>query len=160
MTAPPFIHLRLHSEFSIADGLVRIDDLVKAAAADGQPALAITDLANLFGMVKFYKSARGKGIKPIVGVDVWIQNETERDKPQRVLLICRNRAGYGQLSELLTRAYLDNKHRGRAELRREWFENGAAGDLLIGRGERERRRVHELGDRAPAGLGAHLEDAQ
>ena len=64
--SPQFIHLRLHSEFSIADGLVRIDDVVEAAAADSQPALAITDLANLFGMVKFYKAARSKGIKPVI----------------------------------------------------------------------------------------------
>ena len=61
---------------------MRLDDVVNAAAADGQPALAITDLANLFGMVKFYKAARGKGIKPIVGCDVWITNEAERDKPR------------------------------------------------------------------------------
>ena len=127
---PRFVHLRLHSEYSITDGIVQIDQAIAAAADDGMPALGISDLANLFGMVKFYKGARGKGVKPIIGVDAWIQNEAERDKPQRVLLICRNRAGYGQLCELLTRAYLDNKHRGRAEMRREWFENGAAADLL------------------------------
>ena len=127
---PRFVHLRLHSEYSITDGIVQIDQAVAAAADDGMPALGISDLANLFGMVKFYKTARGKGVKPIVGVDAWIQNEAERDKPHRVLLICKNRAGYGQLCELLTRAYLDNKYRGRAEMRREWFENGAASELL------------------------------
>ena len=74
MSAPQFIHLRLHSEFSIADGLVRIDELVKAAATDSQPAVAVTDLSNLFGMVKFYKEARSKGIKPIIGCDVWVSN--------------------------------------------------------------------------------------
>ena len=57
---PQFIHLRLHSEYSIVDGLVRIDDAIKAAISDKQPALAVTDLANLFGMVKFYKEARSK----------------------------------------------------------------------------------------------------
>ena len=129
-SAPRFVHLRLHSEYSITDGIVQLDQAIAAAAADGMPALGMSDLANLFGMVKFYKGARGKGIKPIVGVDAWIQNEVERDKPQRVLLICRNRAGYGQLCELLTRAYLDNKHRGRAEMRRAWFEGGAASELL------------------------------
>jgi DNA polymerase-3 subunit alpha len=117
---PRFVHLRLHSEYSITDGIVQIDQAVAAAADDGMPALGISDLANLFGMVKFYKTARGKGVKPIVGVDAWIQNEAERDKPHRVLLICKNRAGYGQLCELLTRDYLDNKYRGRAEIRREW----------------------------------------
>ncbi len=131
MTAPQFIHLRLHSEFSIADGLVRIDDLVKAAAADGQPALAITDLANLFGMVKFYKSARGKGIKPIVGADVWITNDDDRDKPFRLLLLVKSRAGYLELCELLTRAWLGNQHRGRAEIRAEWLEARDTKDGLI-----------------------------
>ena len=127
---PRFVHLRLHSEYSITDGIVQLDAAVEAAAADGMPALGISDLANLFGMVKFYTSARARGIKPVIGVDAWITNAAERDKPTRVLLLCRNRAGYGQLCELLTRAYLDNKHRGRAEMRREWFEHGAASGLL------------------------------
>ena len=61
MSAPSFVHLRLHSEFSIVDGMVRIDDAVDAAAADGMPALALTDLANVFGLVKFYKAARERG---------------------------------------------------------------------------------------------------
>ena len=124
-TAPsvaPFTHLRLHSEYSIVDGLVRLDDIVAAAAADRQPALAITDLANLFGMVKFYKAARSKGIKPIVGCDVWITNEQERDNPSRLLLLVKNGAGYLQLCELLSRAWLENLHRGRAEIRAEWLE--------------------------------------
>ena len=130
MTAPHFIHLRLHSEFSIADGLVRIDDVVKAAAKDGQPALAITDLANLFGMVKFYKAARGKGVKPIAGCDVWITNDDDRDKPSRLLLLVKNRTGYLQLCELLSQAWLTNQYRGRAEIRLEWLEALEPGDLI------------------------------
>ena len=121
--SPQFIHLRLHSEFSIADGLVRIDDVVEAAAADSQPALAITDLANLFGMVKFYKAARSKGIKPVIGCDVWITNDDDRDKPFRLLLLAKNADGYLQLCELISQAWLSNLHRGRAELRIEWLEN-------------------------------------
>ncbi len=133
MTAPHdprFIHLRLHSEYSISDGIVQIDAAIARAATDNMPALGISDLANLFGMVKFYKGTRGKGIKPVVGVDAWITNDADRDKPFRVLLICKNRKGYGQLCELLTRAYLDNKFRGRAEMRQQWFADGAASDLL------------------------------
>ena len=130
MTSPQFIHLRLHSEYSIVDGLVRIDDIVKAAAKDGQPAMAITDLANLFGMVKFYKATRGKGIKPIAGCDVWITNDDDRDKPSRLLLYCKNRTGYLQLCELLTKAWLTNVHRGRAEIRAEWLADGNASELI------------------------------
>src|SRR6267142_306502 len=111
MPNPAFVHLRLHSEFSITDGIVRIDEAVERAAADGMPALAITDLANVFGMVKFYKAARSGGVKPIIGCDVWITNESERDKPHRLLLLAQSRGGYLKLSELLSRAWLAGEHR-------------------------------------------------
>ncbi|MDR3086725.1 MAG: DNA polymerase III subunit alpha, partial [Azoarcus sp.] len=129
--APRFIHLRLHTEYSITDGIARIDTTLDAALADGMPALGISDLGNLFGMVKFYKDARGKGVKPIVGVDAWIENEADRDKPSRALFICKNREGYGHLCGLLTRAWMENQSRGRALMRRGWFEDGAADGLLL-----------------------------
>ncbi len=122
MTSPIFTHLRVHSEYSIVDGLVRIDELVGAAAKDEQPALAVTDLANMFCMVRFYKAARGKGIKPIVGVDAWITNEDNREKPFRLLLLAKNRTGYLQLCELLSKAWLTSQYKGRAEIRVEWLE--------------------------------------
>jgi DNA polymerase-3 subunit alpha len=132
MPDPSFVHLRLHSEYSIVDGIVRIGDAVGRAAADRMPALALTDLSNLFGMVKFYQAARGKGLKPIVGCDVWISNDANRDQPHRLLLLCRNRQGYLRLCDLLTRAYRSNQHRGRAEVRREWFEgDGSAGLIAL-----------------------------
>ena len=74
MSSPGFVHLRLHSEYSVVDGAVRIDDAVDAAAADRMPALALTDLANQFGLVKFYRAARARGIKPIAGCDIWVAN--------------------------------------------------------------------------------------
>ena len=122
MIAPQFIHLRLHSEFSIVDGLVRIDDVVKAAVGDKQPALALTDLSNLFGLIKFYSAARRAGIKPIAGCDVWITNDEQRDKPTRLLLLVKNHDGYLRLCELLSRAWLENQYRGRAEIRIEWLQ--------------------------------------
>jgi DNA polymerase-3 subunit alpha len=122
MTSPIFTHLRVHSEYSIVDGLVRIDDLVAAAAKDNQPALAVTDLANMFCMVRFYKAARGKGIKPVVGVDAWITNDDNREKPFRLLILAKNRAGYLQLCDLLSQAWLTNQYKGRAEIRVEWLE--------------------------------------
>ncbi|HLA39681.1 MAG TPA: PHP domain-containing protein, partial [Candidatus Glassbacteria bacterium] len=70
----PFVHLRVHTEFSLADGIVRTDDLVKTAVRHGMPAVAVTDLANLFGAVKFYQAACAAGVKPIVGADVWLEN--------------------------------------------------------------------------------------
>ncbi len=122
MTSPTFTHLRVHTEYSIVDGLVRLDDLVAAAAKDQQPALAVTDLANMFCMVRFYKAARGKGIKPVVGVDAWITNDDNRDKPFRLLILAKNRTGYLQLCELLSKAWLTNQYKGRAEIRVEWLE--------------------------------------
>jgi DNA polymerase-3 subunit alpha len=131
MPTPAFVHLRLHSEYSISDGIVRIDEAVERAAADGMPALAITDLANLFGMVKFYKSARAAGVKPVIGCDLWVTNESERDKPYRVLLLVQSQKGYLRLSELLTRAWLENQYRGRAELKKSWLAEGSEGLIAI-----------------------------
>lgn len=130
MPDPRFVHLRLHSEFSIADGIVRIDDAVAAAAADGQGALALTDLNNAFGLVRFYKAARGAGVKPILGCDVWIANPDDRDKPSRLLLLVRNHQGYLNLCELLSKAWLQNQHRGRAEVEVDWLRAGYAEGLL------------------------------
>ncbi|PWB39956.1 MAG: DNA polymerase III subunit alpha [Rhodocyclales bacterium] len=128
MSPPAFVHLRLHSEYSIADGMVRLDEAVAQAAADGMPALALTDLANLFGMVKFYSGARSRGLKPIIGCDAWVEPAAgagDRDRPARLLLLVKNRGGYLRLCELLTQAYLGPRSRGRAEIPRAAF---AAGD--------------------------------
>ncbi len=137
MSSPSFIHLRLHSEYSITDGIVRLDQgkdhacpPVERARADGMPALALTDLSNLFGMVKFYKSARGRGVKPVIGCDVWVENETNRDQPGRLLLLCQNREGYGNLCELLSQAFRGNQCRGRAEIRKNWLASGLGKGLI------------------------------
>ncbi|HLP98837.1 MAG TPA: DNA polymerase III subunit alpha [Sideroxyarcus sp.] len=128
---PSFVHLRLHSEYSIADGIVRIGEAVGAAKADAMPALALTDLSNVFGLVKFYKDARGAGIKPVVGCDVFVSNDAARDQPFRLLLLCQSHAGYLRLCELLTRAYLENQYRGRPEIRRQWLDAGTDGLIAL-----------------------------
>jgi len=134
MTAPRFVHLRLHTEYSIVDGMARVDDAVAAAAADGMPALAITDLSNLFGAIKFYEAARAKGVQPIIGCDLWLTNERNRDAPYRVLLLARNRAGYLKLCDLLSRAHAENHWRGRAEVKRAWLKS-AEGLIALSAGE-------------------------
>ncbi|MCC7485057.1 MAG: DNA polymerase III subunit alpha [Burkholderiales bacterium] len=132
MAAPSFIHLRLHSEYSIVDGIVRIEEAVEAAVKAGMPALALTDLANVFGMVKFYKAAREAGVKPVVGCDLWLTNEADRDKPHRLLVLVQSRAGYLRLCEILSRAYRSNHYRGRAEVRKAWFgEAGTEGLIAL-----------------------------
>ncbi|MBI5784342.1 MAG: DNA polymerase III subunit alpha [Rhodocyclales bacterium] len=133
-TPPRFVHLRLHSEYSITDGLTRLDAAVARARADGMPALALTDLANMFGMVKFYSGARGAGLKPVVGVDLWVAEEDSldagRDGAPRLLLLARNRSGYLRLCELLTTAYLVPRRHGRAEISRAAIANGDNAGLI------------------------------
>ncbi len=128
---PSFVHLRLHSEYSIADGIVRIGEAVGAAKADSMPALALTDLSNVFGLVKFYKEARGSGVKPVVGCDVYVSNDAVREQPYRLLLLCQSHAGYLRLCDLITRAYLENQYRGRPEIRKQWLREGTEGLIAL-----------------------------
>jgi DNA polymerase-3 subunit alpha len=117
-----FVHLRLHTEFSVVDGTNRIDDIVAAAAADAQPALAITDLNNLFGAIKFYKAARGKGVKPLIGAEVVFEGlGKDVQVLSRMLLLVQNQQGYLNLSELLARAYTRNVGRGQPVLKWAWL---------------------------------------
>ena len=132
MAAPRFVHLRLHTEYSIVDGMARVDDAVAAAADDAMPALAITDISNLFGAIKFFQAARSAGVQPIIGCDLWVTHERNRDTPHRITLLCRNHAGYLALCELLTRAHAENHWRGHAEVRREWLRDRAGLIVLSG----------------------------
>ena len=162
--SPTFVHLRVHSEYSVVDGIVRIPELISRVRELGQPAVALTDLCNVFGLIKFYKAARGAGLKPIAGSDVWMTNESDRDKPFRILLLVSNEQGYRNLCEILTKAWLSNTHGARAEVRREWVEQseglivlsgGRLGDvgqaLLTGRQDAARALVKRwracMGDR-------------
>jgi DNA polymerase III subunit alpha len=128
MSAPQFVHLRLHSEYSIVDSTLRIDDAIKLASNDAQRALAISDLGNLFGFVKFFKAAKAKNIKPICGVDAWIDSRVPGDasttdaEPFRVLLLAESHAGYLKICDWLTRAFRENQLRGKALIKREWLD--------------------------------------
>jgi DNA polymerase-3 subunit alpha len=134
MSSLNFVHLRLHSEFSILDGIVRLDDAIDAAVANQMGALALTDLGNLFGLVKFYSGARDAGVKPIAGADVWITNPEDRSKPFRGLLIVKNNLGYLHLCELLSKASLENQNLGIAEVDASWFSlPSSAQDQVAGK---------------------------
>ncbi|MEY3541058.1 MAG: polymerase subunit alpha, partial [Pseudomonadota bacterium] len=153
MAAPQFIHLRLHSEYSITDGAVRIDDAIQAACNDAMGALALTDLGNLFGLIKFYAAARAGGVKPIAGADVWLSNELEPDLPHRMLLLVQNHTGYLNLCQLLTKASLQNQVHGRAEVLPSWFIQAPekhSGD--------SKKVIRSLADGLVALSGAHLGD--
>src|ERR1700741_171615 len=129
----PFVHLRPHPEFSVVDGTLRIDDVAAAARADGQVALGITDLSNLFGAVKFYKACRGKGVKPIVGVDVWMDPlpDAADRSPTRLALLVQDTQGYLNLCELLGRSWTKNVQRAQAWVRWDWLEELGGGMIAL-----------------------------
>ena len=126
-----YIHLRCHSEFSITDGIVKIGDYVDQAVGKNMPAIALTDLSNLFGAVKFFKKALQEGVKPIIGCDLWLENEVKRDEPYRILALCQTKEGYENLSKLLSKAYLENQYRERVEIKKSWLLNDFNKDLII-----------------------------
>ncbi len=126
-----FVHLRLHTEYSLVDGVVRIDELASSAAAAGMPAVAVTDQGNLFAMVKFYKAAQSAGVKPIVGVDLLVRELGERAEPSRLTLLCMNSKGYGNLTRLVTKSYLEGQRRdGIPMIEREWLEPETVDGLI------------------------------
>ena len=135
-----FVHLRLHTEYSLRDSVVRIAELVDKVAEAGMPAVAITDQNNLFAMVKFYRAAMSKGVKPIIGVDLTVAESDARSAPTRIALLCQNEAGYRNLTRIVTRAYLEGQQRGEPRIERSWLDAevmtglialscGAAGDV-------------------------------
>ncbi len=128
----PFVHLRLHTEFSVVDGTNRIDEIVPAAVADGQPALAITDLSNLFGAIKFYKGARAKGLKALIGAEIFLEGlGTDATALSRVLLLVQSTQGYLNLSELLARAYTQNVVKVQAVVKLDWLKELSAGLIML-----------------------------
>ena len=128
-----FVHLRTHTEFSVVDGTLRIDDVAPAAKADGQVALGITDLSNLFGAIKFYKACRGKGVKPIIGVDVWLDPlpDAADRVPTRLALLVQDKQGYLNLCELLGRSWTKNVQRAQAWVRWDWLEELGGGMIAL-----------------------------
>jgi len=128
--SPAFIHLRLHTEFSLQDSVVRIPELVERVAQLGMPAVAVTDQNNLFAMVKFYREALKHGVKPIIGVDVLLRGRGERAQPTRLTLLCKDPTGYQNVTNLITRAWLEGQDRGVPLLDRTWLDAGTTQGLI------------------------------
>ena len=129
-----FVHLRLHTEFSLSDGLVRIKPLLKAISGAGMPAVAVTDQSNLCSLVKFYSGAMGAGLKPICGADLWVSPVDDDHEPSRMVLLCMNETGYRNLTELISQAFLENQDHGKAVVKREWIKAKAAGLIALSGG--------------------------
>ncbi|MDH5765634.1 MAG: DNA polymerase III subunit alpha, partial [Gammaproteobacteria bacterium] len=133
---PRFIHLRVHTEFSLVDGVVRIKPLMQTAIDQGMPAVALTDQSNLFAMVKFYKAAMAFGVKPIIGVDAWVRPAQDAEQPSRIVLLCQNNTGYQNLTRLVSRSYLDGQHGGYPMMEMNWLREFNEG-LIVLSGARE-----------------------
>jgi DNA polymerase-3 subunit alpha len=125
-----FVHLRLHTEYSLIDSVVRVEELVDAVAAAEMPAVALTDQNNLFAMVKLYRAALERGIKPIVGVDLLVREPGERAHPSRLTLLCQSESGYRNVTRLLSRAYLEGQQRGIAMIDRRWLSAEGLSGLI------------------------------
>jgi DNA polymerase-3 subunit alpha len=127
-----FAHLRLHSEFSVVDSTCRLDEVVQAAADDGLPALALTDLSNLFGAVKFYREARSKGVQPIIGAEIFLEGlGAELTSISRVVVLVQSSQGYLNLSELLARAWTQNVVKALAVVKLAWLKELSEGLILL-----------------------------
>src|SRR5688572_8684724 len=125
-----FVHLRLHTEFSLIDGVVRVPELMDATAEAGMPAIALTDEGNLFAMVKFYRAAQARGIKPIIGVDICLREPGDRKEFSRLTLLCQNLHGYRNLTRLITRGYLEGQRRDAPLLERNWLTPETTAGLI------------------------------
>ena len=130
--APMFVHLRLHTEFSVVDGTCRIEDVLRVASEQQQAALAITDLGNLFGAVKFYKEARKRGVKPLLGTEVWLEGlGKDAAAPTRMVLLVQNQQGYLNVCELLARAWTQHAGSGPAVVRLAWLRECQEGLIVL-----------------------------
>ena len=129
-----FVHLHLHTEYSLVDGIVRIKPLVQAAAAAQMPAVAVTDQSNLFAMVKFYRAAMAAGVKPIVGIDLWIANEQDLNQPNRLVLLCQDKTGYLNLTDLVSRSYIEGQHGGMPIVSKAWLARRSEGLIALSAG--------------------------
>ncbi|HHQ4735698.1 TPA: DNA polymerase III subunit alpha [Aeromonas veronii] len=134
MADPRFIHLRVHSDFSMVDGLQKINPIVGAAAANNMPALALTDQMNMCGLVRFYGAAHGKGIKPIIGADFWVQSDELGDEQFRLTLLAMDNDGYQNITLLISRGYQRGHVQGRPVIDKSWLAEHAKGVIVLSGG--------------------------
>lgn len=128
-----FIHLHIHTEYSIVDGLIRLDPLINSCVEKQFPAVAVTDRCNLFGLVKFYQKATASGIKPIVGTDILI-HDINTNRPFLLTLLCQNQTGYNNITKLISKAYVEGQHAGVPMIQKEWLEQMSEGIIALSGG--------------------------
>jgi DNA polymerase-3 subunit alpha len=129
-----FVHLHLHTEYSLVDSTIRVKPLLKTVAQAGMPAIAVTDQSNLFSMVKFYRAAIQQGVKPIIGVDAWIHNAEQPSQPFRMVFLCMNNQGYQNLTQLVSLGYTQGQHSGVPIIQPQWLEGKTEGLIALSGG--------------------------
>ncbi|MFT4925861.1 MAG: DNA polymerase-3 subunit alpha [Phenylobacterium sp.] len=134
MSDPQFVHLRLHSDFSMRDGLNKVKPIINQLTEMGMPVVALTDQMNLCGVVKYYGAAHGAGIKPIIGVDAWMRSDEMGDELFRLVLLATNNKGYSNVTELISKAYLRGHIQERAVMDRDWLVEHAEGLIILSGG--------------------------
>ena len=149
---PSFVHLRLHSEYSLVDGLVRIKPLAAKVAEMGMPAVALTDFNNFFGLVKFYKACQNNGVKPVLGADMLIQDESGEGGLAQLVLLVADQTGYQNLTKLVSRAYQEGQRQAVPTIKRSWLEGASDGLIALSGG-----RAGEVGVALISGRGAEAE---
>ena len=148
----PFVHLHLHSEYSLVDSVVRIGPLIDAAVAAGMPAVALTDQSNLFAAVKFQRAALAAGVQPILGVDLLVEQPDDPEAPTRVVLLAQDPAGYLNLTALVSRSYIEGQHRGEPRIHKHWLAGHSDGLIALSGG-----RLGDVGRALLAGNEPHAE---
>ncbi|VAW93412.1 DNA polymerase III alpha subunit [hydrothermal vent metagenome] len=126
-----FVHLHLHSEYSISDGLIRLKPLIKATVAAAMPAIAVTDQNNMFAMVKFYRAAQAAGIKPIIGSELWLHENDDSITPTRIVLLCKDITGYRNMTHLISKCFMQGQRRGLPMLNMAWLEGYTDGLIAL-----------------------------
>ncbi|ETO93509.1 DNA polymerase III subunit alpha [Legionella oakridgensis] len=129
-----FVHLRVHTEYSLVDGLVRIKPLMQALPEKGMNAVAITDHCNLFAAVKVFQSAVAAGIKPILGCDLVCHDPDKPDVVHSMVLLCQNEVGYRNLTRLVSKAYQEGQYHGEPRIQTPWIREHAEGLIALSGG--------------------------
>ncbi|WP_339806935.1 PHP domain-containing protein, partial [uncultured Marinobacter sp.] len=130
-----FVHLRVHSEYSMVDGLIRVKPLINRVKELGMPAVGLTEQSNMCSLVRFYKAAMAAGVKPLPGADLWLENPDEPENPFRLTLLARNPAGYRHLTEIISLGYTEGQRFGKPVIARAWLEARRGGLIALSGGK-------------------------
>ena len=134
MSESNFVHLRMHSDYSMLDGLNKINPLIAHVKSLNMPAVALTDQMNMCGLVKFYSAAHDNGIKPIIGTDFWVQSEALDGTIFRLTLLASNNKGYKNITLLISKAYLRGSIEDKAVIDQQWLVEHSEGVIIISGG--------------------------